>query len=186
MVKSVAIFASGSGSNAENIIHLLHPKKLRVVKIYTNKTSAGVIDRAKRLKIPFRVFNALNEHEYILEELMDMQIDAIVLAGYLRKIPESWIQAFPRNIINIHPSLLPKYGGNGMYGNFVHQAVLDNQESETGITIHRVNAEFDKGEILFQKSISIVGLKSANEIAEQIHKLEYSHYPEVILKTLNA
>lgn len=186
MVKSVAIFASGSGSNAENIIHLLHPEKLRVAKIYTNKSSAGVIERAKRLDIPFRVFNASIENEDILQELLDLQIDAIVLAGYLHKIPESWIQAFPQNIINIHPSLLPKYGGKGMYGNFVHQAVLENQESETGITIHRVNAEYDKGEILFQKSISIVGLKTAHEIAEQIHQLEYSHYPEVILKTLNA
>lgn len=186
MVKSVAIFASGSGSNAENIIHLLHPEKLRVTKIYTNKPSAGVIERAKRREIPFRIFNASTENEDILQELLDLKINAIILAGYLRKIPESWIQAFPQNIINIHPSLLPKYGGKGMYGDFVHQAVLENQESETGITIHRVNSEYDKGEILFQKSISIVGLQSPHEIAEQIHQLEYSHYPEVILKTLNA
>ena len=185
-MKSIAIFASGSGTNAENIIKQLHPQSIEVKAIYTNKPNAGVIERAHRFGIQSRVFNSTTDSDVVLNELLLQEIYAVVLAGYLKKIPQKWIQAFPDRIINIHPSLLPKYGGKGMFGDRVHQAVLDNQESESGITIHLVNEEYDKGAILFQKSIDISTLTTAKDIATAIHQLEYTHYPDVILKSLNA
>jgi phosphoribosylglycinamide formyltransferase-1 len=144
-----------------------------------------VLERAKYLEIPSEIFdrNELNEGK-VLEKLNKIQPDLIVLAGFLLKFPESIIKAFPNKVVNIHPALLPNYGGKGMYGINVHRAVLENKEKETGITIHYVNEHYDEGEFIFQKSVNIEDCKSAEEIAERNGVLEQLHFPEVIEKLL--
>lgn len=185
-MKKIILFASGSGSNAEKIIqHCQENKTIEVVRVYTNNPTAKVIDRANRLNVPVEVFNRedLNSGS-IAEKLLNDNPDLIVLAGFLWKFPEAIVKLFPNKIINIHPALLPKYGGKGMYGRNVHQAVLDNKEKETGITIHYVNEHYDEGGIIFQKSVAIEDCKSADAIAEKIHVLEHQYFPEVIEKLL--
>jgi phosphoribosylglycinamide formyltransferase 1 len=185
-MKKIVIFASGSGSNAENII--LHLKKScqgNVVAIFTNNPNAKVLDRAKNLNITMQIFNKSELSDgYVLKKINALNPDLIVLAGFLLKFPESIIKQYPNKTINIHPALLPKYGGKGMYGMHVHQAVLDNKEIETGITIHYVNENYDEGEFIFQKAVSIIDCKSAEEIAGKIHVLEHRYFPEVIEKLL--
>ena len=169
-MKKIIVFASGSGSNAEKIIKHCHENKtMEVVQIYTNNPTAKVIDRANRLKVPVEVFNREDLIEgKITEKLIQDSPDLIVLAGFLWKFPEPLVKAFPNKIINIHPALLPKYGGKGMYGMNVHQAVLDNKEKDTGITIHYVNED----------------CKTADAIAEKIHVLEHQYFSKVIEKLL--
>jgi phosphoribosylglycinamide formyltransferase-1 len=143
-MKKIVLFASGSGSNAEKIVlHFKENERINVVKIFTNNPNAKVLDRAKNLKVPTQIFNRqeLNEGK-VLEQLNEIQPDLIVLAGFLWKFPDYIIKEYPNKIINIHPALLPNYGGKGMYGMNVHQAVLDNKEKETGITIHYVKELF--------------------------------------------
>jgi phosphoribosylglycinamide formyltransferase 1 len=187
-MKKVVIFASGSGTNAENIV--LHLKKScqgNVVGIFTNNPNAKVLDRARNLDVPFQVFNKNELSDgFVLDKINLLKPDLIVLAGFLLKFPESIIKQYPNKIINIHPALLPKYGGKGMYGMHVHNAVLENKETETGITIHYVNENYDEGGFIFQKAVSIIDCKTAEEIATKIHNLEMEHFPIIIEKLLTS
>jgi phosphoribosylglycinamide formyltransferase 1 len=185
-MKKIVIFASGHGSNAQNIILHFNKKDFaNVVAIFTNNPSAKVIEIAKNNDIESIMFGKTELNEgFVLDKLNAINPDLIVLAGFLWKFPESIINSFSNKIINIHPALLPKYGGKGMYGINVHQSVLDNQEAETGITIHYVNKNYDEGEFIFQKSISITECKTAEEIAQKIHELEMDNFPQVIQKLI--
>lgn len=184
-MKNIVLFASGNGSNAEEIIRYFKKNNQgTVVAIFSNKPNAKVLDRAKNHNIPSVVFNKAQLNEgFVLEQLHQFQPDLIVLAGFLLKFPESILKEYPK-VINIHPALLPKYGGKGMYGMNVHQAVLENKEKETGITIHYVNEHYDEGEFIFQKAVNIEDCKTAEEIALKIHELEHQYFPEVIGKLI--
>ncbi|MGW9684409.1 phosphoribosylglycinamide formyltransferase [Flagellimonas sp. 2504JD1-5] len=186
-MKRVVILASGSGSNAENIFsYFKGSNKVKVVAVLTNKKTAKVLDRCEKLGIPAYFFNreAFSGSGNFVDIMKSFRPDLIVLAGFLWKIPSSFITAFPNKIINIHPALLPKYGGKGMYGNKVHQAVKENSEPETGITIHYVNENYDEGAILFQAKTIIEPSDSVDDIAQKVHRLEYEHFPRVIEKLL--
>lgn len=181
-MKKIAILASGNGTNAEKIIaHFQHSDKARVSLIASNKRNAYVLERAKNHGIPALCFDkaALTGGE-LKDTLLRMEIDLVVLAGFLLKVPDDLIEAFPNKIVNIHPALLPKFGGKGMYGNFVHQAVKEQGEAKTGITIHYVNGEYDAGEMIFQKSVDILPEDSPEDIAEKVHQLEHEYFPKVI------
>lgn len=185
-MKKLVVFASGSGTNAENIIKYFESGPLaRVSCVLTNKSEAAVLQRCDRLGIPALYFN---RHAFrggaVLNMVRSENPDLIVLAGFLWKIPAGFIEAFPDRIINIHPALLPKYGGKGMYGNKVHEAVKKNGERETGITIHYVNEQYDEGAIIHQAKTAIDQHDSVEAIAEKVHALEYEHYPRVIEKLL--
>jgi phosphoribosylglycinamide formyltransferase-1 len=186
-MKNIVLFASGNGSNAEEIIKFFKNSEYgKVVGVFSNKPDAKVLDRAKNHDIPSVVFNKAELNEgFVLEQLRQFQPDLIVLAGFLLKFPESILKEYSK-VINIHPALLPKYGGKGMYGMNVHQAVLDNKEKETGITIHYVNEHYDEGEFIFQKSVNIEDCKTAEEIANKIHELEHQYFPKVISQVLNS
>lgn len=186
--KKIAIFASGSGSNAENIIQYFQnsDKKVEIAIILTNKKDAFVIERAKKHQIPYIIFNRdeFYNSNNIIDILKEKQIDLVVLAGFLWLVPVPLIQAFQNRIINIHPALLPKYGGKGMYGMHVHNAIIENKETESGITIHMVNEEYDKGSTIFQAKCKILPEDTPESLAEKVHKLEYEHFPKVIEKLL--
>jgi len=185
----IAIFASGNGTNAENIIsHLKNISNLHVSLIVTDKENAGINDVAFKNNIPIFVIpkSDINIGEEILKTLQSHQIDFIVLAGYLKKVSVNILQTFNRNVINIHPALLPKYGGKGMYGKRVHEAVIENKESESGITIHYVDEIYDNGEIILQEKCNVLSTDTAETLAEKIHQLEYKHYPEVIASLLKT
>lgn len=181
-MKNIVIFASGTGSNAENIIHYFKNNTSKsVVGVFSNNSNAKVIEKAKNLGVQTVTFNKDELYgDFVLSKIQELNPDLIVLAGFLLKFPEPIIAAFPNKIINIHPALLPKYGGKGMYGKHVHQAVLDNQETETGITIHYVNEQYDEGGIIFQKSVSISDCTTSEAIANKVHELEHRYFPEVI------
>ena len=187
-MQNIVIFASGAGSNAENIIrYFKNSTKISVVAVFTHKAIAKVIEKAKNLDVQTIVFNKDELYgDFVLKNLKELNPDLIVLAGFLLKFPEHIIIEYPEKIINIHPALLPKYGGKGMYGKYVHQAVLDNKENETGITIHYVNEQFDEGGIIFQKATSISDCQSADEIANKVHELEQRFFPEIIDQLLNG
>jgi len=185
---NIAIFASGNGSNAQNIVAYFEGNTNIKPKLFlTNKSDAYVIERAKSLAIPCFVFTAkeLRDSSKIINILKDYSIDFIVLAGFLLRIPQELITLFPNKIVNIHPALLPKYGGKGMYGDFVHQAVKEAGEKETGITIHYVNECYDEGQIIFQKSVSLTEKDTPSSIAEKVHALEYEYFPKVINDVLS-
>ena len=185
-MKKIIIFASGSGTNAENIIkYFANKNSATVVAVFTNNSNAKVIDKASDLKVSSEIFskNELFEGN-VLEKLIKIQPDLIVLAGFLLKLPASIIENYPNQIINIHPALLPKYGGKGMYGMNVHKAVVENKENETGITIHYVNENYDEGNIIFQESFSLSGNETPEDVAKKIHELEQCHFPEVIEKII--
>jgi phosphoribosylglycinamide formyltransferase-1 len=182
----IVILASGSGTNAENIIKYFNSSNLiSVVQVLSNKKDAKVLDRANRLKVSSMCFNRdeFINSDKVLELLKD-KADYIILAGFLWKIPSNIIEAFSNKIINIHPALLPKYGGKGMYGMHVHQAVVENNEKESGITIHYVNENYDEGAIIFQKSFKVLATDTAEDVANKVHKLEYKYFPEIIEKVL--
>jgi phosphoribosylglycinamide formyltransferase-1 len=183
-MKNIAIFASGSGTNAEAIAnHLANHDSLNVCLIAANKSDAYVLTRAKNLGITSTVFNRKDlENGSLIEELKFHKIDYVVLAGFLLKIPPVLIAAFPNRIINIHPALLPKYGGKGMYGERVHQAVIENKESVSGITIHYVNEHFDKGEIIHKRECKVSEFDTATTLAAKIHELEHKYFPQQIEK----
>ena len=181
-MKRVVIFASGSGSNAENIINYFqNSEKISVVKVYCNKKEAGVFNRCKRLKKDCEWFSRedFSQKNTLLNKL-EQEADFIILAGFLWKIPEPIVKAFPNKIINIHPALLPKYGGKGMYGMHIHKAVKQQNETETGITIHYVNENYDEGAIIFQEKTAVSKEDSPEMIAEKIHLLEQRYFPRVI------
>ncbi|MCP9748977.1 phosphoribosylglycinamide formyltransferase [Lacihabitans sp. CS3-21] len=188
MIK-IAIFASGSGSNAERIVEFFNAKdEIEVSLILTNNPTAGVIERAQRLNIPVVIFNkkVFSKTDKIVEMLQLQSIDWVILAGFLWLVPKNLIKAFENRIINIHPALLPKYGGKGMWGHHVHEAVVANKEVETGITIHYVNENYDEGKIIFQAKCAITETDSAEEVAQKIHLLEYQYFPEIIHKEILA
>lgn len=179
----LAILASGSGSNAEMICRFFSSEnRVEIGIIISNKLEAQVHQRAARLGIPSATFSKeiLNDGPVFAQILKNERIDFIILAGYLLKIPSEVIAAFPNRIVNIHPALLPKFGGKGMYGNHVHQAVVDAKEHESGITIHKVNENYDEGSIVFQAKCPVYEEDSADDVAEKVHVLEHKHYPEVI------
>lgn len=185
MPLKIALFASGSGSNAENIIQFfLHNSKFEFPAILSNKKDAFVHERARKLNVPSFTFSKddFSSGETILNFLKEKNIDCIVLAGFLLKIPQNLIDAFPDKIINIHPALLPKYGGKGMYGHFVHEAVAASGDAESGITIHYVNRNYDEGNIIFQAKCPVLPTDSPDMIAEKVHALEYEYFPKVIEK----
>ncbi|MPR35481.1 phosphoribosylglycinamide formyltransferase [Salmonirosea aquatica] len=188
-MKRIAIFASGSGSNAEAIArYLADDTEVQISLILTNNPEAGVIQRARRLHIPVLVFDrkTFYESDRIVEMLLNQKIDLVVLAGFMMLIPNVLIQAFPRRIINIHPALLPRYGGKGMYGHFVHEAVVAAGEVESGITIHYVNEVYDEGEIIFQASCAISSADTPDDVARKVQALEHAHYPRVVGQLLGS
>lgn len=186
MIKRIAIFASGNGSNAENICsYFKRSEDIQVSVILTNNSESGVVDRCRKLDIPLISFSKNELELKILLKLLGLHIDYIVLAGFLLKIPLSIIQAYPDRIINLHPALLPKFGGKGMYGIHVHNAVIKAGESESGITIHCVSEEYDKGEILAQFRIPVDKTESPEELQTRIHELEYKYFPVVIESFIN-
>lgn len=189
-MSKIAIFASGEGSNARQILRFLKQKKssVQVSMLITNKASAGIHLVAAEYNTPIHVFSNADfvSSEKVLKLLKDQQVEWVVLAGFLRKIEAAIVEKFENKIINLHPSLLPKFGGKGMYGYYVHQAVIDSGESESGITIHLVNGEFDKGAILFQAKCSIEKGQTVAELMKKVQKLEHCFFPEVIEKTILA
>jgi phosphoribosylglycinamide formyltransferase 1 len=181
-MESIVIFASGAGTNAAAIIsYFKKNRKARVSLIVSNKPEAGVLEIAKREEIPFLIINKKTFNEKLLiEQLHDYQPSLIVLAGFLWKIPETLVREYPDRIINIHPALLPGYGGKGMYGHKVHEAVIGAKETESGITIHYVNEVYDEGNIILQARCPVRDNDHPDELAKRIHRLEHFYYPRVI------
>lgn len=179
----LALFASGSGTNAENIIkYFQNHQKIEVASVFSNNPDAYVITRAQQYYVPVFTFTKadMNNSNRLLDMLHDQQIDVIVLAGFLWLIPHHIIEDFNNRIINIHPALLPNYGGKGMYGDRVHKCVWENAESETGITIHKVNEHYDQGQVLFQATVELQRSDTPDIIASKVHELEYKYYPGVV------
>ncbi|WP_397364026.1 phosphoribosylglycinamide formyltransferase [Olleya sp. R77988] len=187
-MKRVVIFASGSGSNAENLIRFFQNRdNVSVIQVLTNNPHAKVLDRCKKLNVSALSFNkiAFTKTEDVLNILKSANPDLIVLAGFLWKFPENILNYFPNKVINVHPALLPKFGGKGMYGMNVHEAVVKNKETETGITIHYVNEHYDEGAIIFQAKCHVFTSDTAQDVAVKIHELEMKHFPEVVDELLN-
>jgi phosphoribosylglycinamide formyltransferase-1 len=181
--KRIAIFASGSGSNTQKIMeHFKKSNDAEVSIVLTNNPDAYVLQRADNFEIPSHIFDKaeFRDTDHIVEILKNLQIDLIVLAGFLWLIPKNLLEAFPNKIINIHPALLPKYGGKGMYGDKVHTAILENGETESGITIHFVNEKFDEGEIIHQSKFKIEPNDDLEMVKFKGQQLEHQHFPKVI------
>lgn len=186
MIK-IAIFASGSGTNAENIAkYFENNEKIEIACIISNKQDAFVLKRAENLNIESKVFTKeeFSSSSKVVQYLIDKKINFIVLAGFLIKVPENIIKLFPQNIVNIHPALLPKYGGKGMYGDNVHKAVVAAKEKESGITIHYVNQNYDDGAIIFQAKCEVLETDTFEDVAQKVHTLEYEYFPRIIEKIL--
>lgn len=182
-MKKIIILASGSGTNAERIATYFREKQTAEVSlILTNNPQAGVLQRAKRLEIPSLVFDriALYQTDIVQNIIQNLQPDLIVLAGFLWKFPENLLNHYTGSVVNIHPALLPKFGGKGMYGMHVHQKVIEQQEKQSGITIHYVNENYDQGAIIFQAQTPVAAEDTPETLAQKIHQLEYQHYPKVI------
>jgi phosphoribosylglycinamide formyltransferase 1 len=180
---NIAIFASGSGTNAENIYdYFQKQKRADISLILTNKSDAFVITRAKKLNIPIFVFNKDDFYNTrkIINILLEKKIDLIVLAGFLWLIPENIIKTFEKRIINIHPALLPHFGGKGMFGDYVHKKVIETGQTESGITIHYVNEHYDDGDIIFQAKCNVEKNDTPETLAKKVHQLEYEYYPKII------
>jgi len=183
-MKKVLILASGNGSNAVNISKFLKKTDTKnKIKVLCNTEKAGVFEKMKKIKIPCILIQSSNNLS-LLNECINYEPDLIILAGYLKKIPKELIDFFKKKIINIHPSLLPKYGGNGMYGDNVHNQVLINNETETGITIHYVDEKYDKGEIIFQKKVYLKKDENLSTIKTKIRSLEMKYFPIIIYQLL--
>ena len=185
-MKKIVIFASGSGTNAENVVLYFNKTEIaKVIYIFSNNTNAKVLERAKNLNIPSEVFSKEDFNgDKVLQKLNKLQPDLIILAGFLLKFPQNCVAAFPNKIINIHPALLPKYGGKGMYGMNVHRAVVENKEHETGITIHYVNENYDEGNIIFQKNVPLSGNETPEDVATKVYELEQQYFPRAIEKLI--
>lgn len=187
MKKRIVIFASGSGTNTQNLIqYFQHHEVAEVVLVLSNKKDAKVLERSKQLNIKALFFDkeSLFVPEGVLKLLKEARTDLIVLAGFLLKFPEIILKEYPNKVINLHPALLPKYGGKGMYGHYVHEAVVANKEEETGITIHYVNENYDEGAIIFQKSVKLSKKDTPESVAKKIHELEYKYFPKVVEELL--
>jgi|SRR6476660_91152 len=186
-MKRLVIFASGAGSNAENIMrYFAENPSVEVTAIFTNKASAGVLSKAEKFGVESIIFSKdeLNDGS-VCDEVNKIKPDLIILSGFLLKFPDDIIAAYPNRIINIHPALLPKYGGKGMYGMHVHRAIAENKETETGITIHYVDAHYDEGDIIFQQSVQLDGSETCDEISAKVQMLEHEHFPRVIAEIIN-
>lgn len=187
-MKNVAIFASGEGTNAENLFkHFANDSRIKIKLVITNKDTAGVIEKAERYKKTVQIISKEALENYtsqIIEFLKVENIDLIVLAGFLLKMPDAFVKAFPQQIINIHPSLLPKYGGKGMYGINVHKAVIANKEKESGITIHFVNEDYDDGEVILQAKCNLIENETPESLSKKIRLLEFEYLPKAIEKFL--
>ncbi len=178
----IAIFASGSGTNAINLIqYFKNHEKIEVEGIYCNKPNAGIVEKAQDINVKIRVFNRDEFNDGGLNRiLLENQVDYIVLAGFLWLIPTHMITCYPNRIVNIHPALLPSYGGKGMYGSRVHEAVIEASEKVSGITIHLVDANYDSGEFLFQAETEILKDDTPDSLAGRIHRLEHENFPKVV------
>ena len=186
MKKKIVIFISGKGSNALNIINYFsETENLTVSHVYSNNKNSAFLKHKFNSKVNTQIFQNNDLKTKVFEELKQIKPDLIVLAGFLKKIPLSYIEYFENRIVNIHPSLLPKYGGKGMYGSIIHDKVIENKEKETGITIHYVSEHYDSGQIIFQKKTIISDFDTVKTIEEKIHKLEYEYYPKIIESILN-
>ena len=186
-MKKIAIFASGSGSNAENIIQYFAQKPQFCVKsVFCNVPDAYVLERAKKYRIPSFVFNReeFRNPDKVFRQLQEQEIDFIVLAGFLWLMPSFITAAWPNKIVNIHPALLPAYGGKGMYGHHVHEAVIAAGEKESGITIHYVNDHYDQGAIIFQAKCPVLPTDTPDDLAARVHALEYRYFPQIIAETI--
>jgi len=180
---NIAIFASGNGSNAEKFFeHFRNHNSVKISCLLSNNADAFALTRAKNNQVPTFTFNRqeFRETETVLQYLQDKGITHIVLAGFMWLVPQYLIQAYPNRIVNIHPALLPKYGGKGMYGDYVHKAVIENKEEESGITIHYVNEIYDDGKIIFQGRCKVLPEDNPDTLAQRIHQLEYQCYPKVV------
>ena len=187
MSKNIAVLASGNGTNAENIIRYFQDSEsVHIGLVLTNRETAFVMERARCLNVPsvYIPKEEWKEGMSVLALLRDRKIDFIVLAGFLARVPDCILHAYPNKIINIHPSLLPKFGGKGMYGNRVHEAVVAAGEKESGITIHYINENFDEGKIIRQYKCPIWPGETAEQVAEKVHALEYEYYPQVIAELI--
>jgi phosphoribosylglycinamide formyltransferase-1 len=188
MKKRLVIFASGNGTNTQNVInYFATSQSAEVVCVLSNKKDAKVLDRAKASKIRALAFSKTEmlSPDGLVKDLKDLAPDLIILAGFLLKFPEIILREFPDKVLNIHPALLPKYGGKGMYGHHVHEAIVANKENKTGITIHYVNEQYDEGAIIFQKETKVLPEDSADEVASKVHVLEYEWLPKIIERILN-
>ncbi|MGQ1784925.1 MULTISPECIES: phosphoribosylglycinamide formyltransferase [unclassified Saccharicrinis] len=187
-MSKVAIFASGSGSNAENIVNYFKGRlNSSDFHFFTNNSKAYVNERALKLGVNLTLFSReeFYNSDKIIEVLKEEACELIVLAGFLWLIPENFVEAFKGRIINIHPALLPKFGGKGMYGKRIHEAVVDNKETETGITIHYVDSNYDEGKIIKQVTCRVLPTDTATDVEAKVHELEYEHYPKVIAEMLS-
>lgn len=187
-MKNIAIFASGSGTNAENLVrYFANHASMRVVFVLSNKAQAGVHARVQPYGIPTYTYT---KEEFtngtVLQLLRQHNIDFVVLAGYMVMIDDDMLEAFPQRIVNIHPSLLPKYGGKGMHGDKVHQAVVAAGETESGITIHYLNDEYDAGDVVFQAVCEVLPADTPDDVAAKVHALEYEWYPKVVEKLVDS
>ncbi|MFY0593215.1 phosphoribosylglycinamide formyltransferase [Roseivirga sp.] len=185
--KRISIFASGGGSNAERFFEFFqNDQDIEIVSLFTNNKSAGVIERAKRFNIPYHIYNRnyWQNGEVIIDLLKSQKVDYIVLAGFMLLIPDELVSAYPDKIFNIHPALLPKFGGKGMYGMNVHKAVKEAREATSGITIHYVNEHYDEGQIISQVSCPIELSDTVEEIAKKVLALEHKNYPKVIAEVV--
>lgn len=186
-MKNIAIFASGSGTNAENIArYFSNSETIKVAVVLSNNKNAGVHARMEKLNIPSVSFTREEfiEGTAVLAKLAEYDTVLIVLAGFMNKISDTLLKAYPNKIINIHPALLPKHGGKGMYGMHVHEAVVAAGEKESGITIHYINENYDEGAVIFQATCPVLPTDTPEEVATKVHALEYVHYPHVIEEVL--
>lgn len=186
-MKKIAVFASGSGSNAQKIMEYFRENAFGKVEIIlSNKKDAYVLERAKKFNVPTFVFDREQFYKtnQILDLLIQHEIDLIVLAGFLWLIPENLLKRYPNKIINIHPALLPKYGGKGMYGDRVHESVVTNKDEYSGITIHFINERYDEGDLIFQTKCKVESTDTASDVAKKVHALEYEYFPKVIEEVL--
>ena len=189
MKKNIAIFASGSGTNAENIIRFFQESEsVSVALVVSNRSDAKVLERAARAGVEHRFVPRplWTEGEAVAQLMEQFAIDFIVLAGFLARVPDCLLHRYPQRIINIHPALLPKFGGKGMYGDHVHRAVVEAGERETGITIHYINEHYDEGAIICQFRCPVEADDTPGQVAARVHGLEYAHYPEVIRRLVEA
>lgn len=186
---NAAIFASGEGTNAENLFnYFANDPRIKIKLVVTNRDDAGIVARAEKYKKNVQIVSKAaleNYTDQLIEFLNVEKIDLIILAGFLLKVPEKFIKAFPGKIINLHPALLPKYGGKGMYGMHVHRAVINNKDPESGITIHYVNEEYDKGEIIVQASCPVDVSDTPETLAKKVQALEFEYLPKAVEKFLN-
>jgi phosphoribosylglycinamide formyltransferase-1 len=186
-MKQIAIFASGKGTNAQNICnHFKYSKEIKVVLLCTNKKNAPVVSRLKKYSVPSFIFSKeeLNNSSLVIEKLKIFKVDYIILSGFLIKIPKSIIDLFENKIINIHPSLLPKYGGRGMYGENVHRNVIENKEKESGVSVHFVNNNYDEGGIIQQEKCLLCEDETVSSLTEKIRFLEHQYFPTIIEKII--